>query len=97
MDEERGLSKKTFLYLAERSGLDINDPHMENLYIYVKMILPRLKGIDESEFDGVDTKEGRSYAYVKRILPKLRALDELELARVELAVTYAPSRSQSDG
>ena len=97
MGDERGLSKKTFLYIAERAGLDIDDPHIEDLYIYVKMILPRLKGIDESDFDGDDTKEGRFYAYVKRILPKLRTLDELDLTGVELAVTFRPSRSQNDG
>jgi len=97
MDGERGLSKKTFFYLAERSGLDIDDPHMEDLYIYVSMILPSLKGIDKSDFNVTDTKKGRFYAYVQRILPKLRTLDELDLTGVELAVTFNPSRSENDG
>jgi hypothetical protein len=96
MSEERGFSRETFLYLAERAGLDIDDPHMEELYAYVKMILPRLKGVDESDIYSDDTDNGRFYAYAKRILPKLKTLDELDLDGVELAVTFKPSRSQKD-
>lgn len=96
MREDRRFGKETFLYLAERAGLDIVDPHMEELYTYVKIILPRLKGIDESNmYDGA-TDDGRFYAYAKRILPKLKPLDELDLDGVELAVTFKPARSQKD-
>jgi hypothetical protein len=96
MSKELRFSEDTFFYLAERAGLDIENPHMEELYTYVKIILPRLKGIDESNIFNEDTDDGRFYAYAKRILPKLKSLDELDLDGVELAVTFKPSRSQKD-
>ena len=86
------LSRETFLYLADRSGLDSADPHMDKLYAYVKRILPRLKGIDESELAEHDTEEGRVFVYVKRIFPKLKSLHELDLTGVEPALTFSPPR-----
>ena len=95
MEGAKELSRETFLYLAARSGLDSDDPHMDKLYAYVKRILPRLKGIDESQLVDPDSEEGRILIYVKRIFPNLKSLAELDLAGVEPALTFAPPRSDS--
>ena len=96
MSKDIGFSEETFNYLAKRAGLDIENPHIEELYSYVKIILPRLKGIDESNIFSEDSNDERLYAYAKRILPKLKPLDELELDGVEIAVTFKPPRRQKD-
>jgi Asp-tRNA(Asn)/Glu-tRNA(Gln) amidotransferase C subunit len=41
------LEKEAFLSMARAFGLDINDPHIEELYAYVQRIFPALKRIEE--------------------------------------------------
>ena len=44
MTDEGGLSKETFLQMAEAAGLDVKDEaHMEELYTYLQGVLPGLK------------------------------------------------------
>ena len=55
MADEGGLSKETFLHIAEASGLDVNDsPHMEELYAYVQGLLPSLKTFQELDLADVE-------------------------------------------
>jgi hypothetical protein len=64
MDERAGLDKETFLHIAEEAGLKPGDPHLEELYAYVRDALPGLKVIDELDLKDVepmsspDVKEG---------------------------------------
>ena len=55
MADEGGLSKETFLQMAEAAGLDVKDEaHMEELYTYLQGVLPGLKVIDELELAHVE-------------------------------------------
>jgi Asp-tRNA(Asn)/Glu-tRNA(Gln) amidotransferase C subunit len=47
MAEKHELNKEAFLSMAKTFGLDINDPHIEELYTYVQKILPTLKRVEE--------------------------------------------------
>lgn len=47
MTEKFWLSKETFLEIAEASGLNTKDPHMEELYTYLEKVLPSLKSFEE--------------------------------------------------
>jgi Asp-tRNA(Asn)/Glu-tRNA(Gln) amidotransferase C subunit len=47
MTEKFWLSKETFLKIAEASGLNTKDPHMEELYTYLEKVLPSLKSFEE--------------------------------------------------
>lgn len=47
MTEKFWLSKETFLKIAEASGLNAKDPHMEELYTYLEKVLPSLKSFEE--------------------------------------------------
>ena len=54
MTETTQLNKELFLSMAKAFGLDINDPHIEELYAYVQKILPTLRRIEE--LDLTDTE-----------------------------------------
>ena len=42
------MSKETFLQMAEKAGLDVSSPHMDDLYDYFcKGVLPSLMAIRE--------------------------------------------------
>jgi hypothetical protein len=64
MDERSWLNKETFLRIAVEAGLKPGDPHLEELYAYVRDALPGLKVIDELDLKNVepmsspDVKEG---------------------------------------
>jgi hypothetical protein len=47
MAEKTEFQKEVFLSMAKAFGLDIDDPHIEELYAYVQKILPTLKRIEE--------------------------------------------------
>ena len=48
MVDEAEISKETFLQMAETAGLDVNSPHMDDLYDYFrKGVLPSLVAIRE--------------------------------------------------
>ena len=48
------LNRETFLKIAEASGLDIEDPHREELYTYVQNVLPGLKKVGELDLTGME-------------------------------------------
>ena len=55
MTAEDGMSKETFLRMAEASGLDVrDDSHMEELYSYLQSVLPGLKLIQELDLAEVE-------------------------------------------
>ncbi len=54
MAEKTILSKETFLSIAEASGLDIKDAHIEELYSYLQQVLPGLRSIDELDLTGME-------------------------------------------
>jgi Asp-tRNA(Asn)/Glu-tRNA(Gln) amidotransferase C subunit len=54
MAEKHELNKEAFLSMAKAFGLDINDPHIEELYSYVQKILPTLKRIEELDLTDIE-------------------------------------------
>jgi Asp-tRNA(Asn)/Glu-tRNA(Gln) amidotransferase C subunit len=54
MAETTQLNKKLFLSIAKGFGLDINDPHIEELYAYVQKILPTLKRVEELDLTDME-------------------------------------------
>ena len=54
MTEETALSKDTFLCIAEASGLNPRDPHMDELYSYVQNALPPLRSLDGLDLNGLE-------------------------------------------
>jgi Asp-tRNA(Asn)/Glu-tRNA(Gln) amidotransferase C subunit len=52
MPKESPLTRETFLHLAREAGLDVNSPHMDELYPYVREVLAGfepLKGLDVAD------------------------------------------------
>ena len=43
MGEKRNLDRETFLSIAKASGLDTEDPSIEDLYTYVENVFPNFK------------------------------------------------------
>mgnify|MGYP001183058803 CR=1 FL=1 len=54
MSGDSPLSWDTFLSISEASGLDVNDPHMEELYAFLQGILPLLRTVHDLDLTGVD-------------------------------------------
>ncbi len=63
------LDKETFLSVARASGLNIEDPHIEELYAFLQKVLPSFRTIDQLDLTDVeplatfipgDPEEGRS-------------------------------------
>lgn len=46
-------SWESFLSAAKEAGLDADDPHMTELYDYIRVILPGLRAVDELDLTGV--------------------------------------------
>lgn len=59
------LSRETFLKIAEASGLDTRDPHMEDLYAYLQNVLPGLKKIEELDLTSMEP--GISFISIKGV------------------------------
>ena len=53
MSSKHLLTWEDFISMARAFGLDIDDPHMEELYAYLPTILPGLKAVQEIELTGV--------------------------------------------
>jgi hypothetical protein len=53
MSSKPPLTWEEFITMARVSGLDINDPHMEELYAYLLTVLPGLKAVQELDLRGV--------------------------------------------
>lgn len=43
MEDKHKLDKKTFLSIAKASGLETEDPSIEDLYTYVENVFPSFK------------------------------------------------------
>jgi hypothetical protein len=54
MADKFWLSKEAFLKIAEASGLDTADRHMEELYAFVQQMLSNLKDIDDLNLEGME-------------------------------------------
>jgi Asp-tRNA(Asn)/Glu-tRNA(Gln) amidotransferase C subunit len=54
MSGKTELKKEAFLSMAKAFGLDINDPHIEELYAYVQKILPTLKRVEELDLTDME-------------------------------------------
>ena len=54
MAEKFWLSKEAFLKIAEVSGLDTTDQHMEELYAFVQQMLPGTRDIDDLDLTGME-------------------------------------------
>jgi len=52
--EDNEMDKEAFISMAKGFGLDIKDPHMEELYAYVQKILPILKRIEELDLTDLE-------------------------------------------
>jgi Asp-tRNA(Asn)/Glu-tRNA(Gln) amidotransferase C subunit len=62
------LSRETFLKIAETSGLDTGDPHMEELYTYLQNVLPGLKKVEELDLTGIEPN--MPFTSIKGALPR---------------------------
>ena len=54
MKEKTCLNREVFLSIAKASGLDTEDPHMEELYSYIQNLLPGLKRIEKLDLRGIE-------------------------------------------
>jgi Asp-tRNA(Asn)/Glu-tRNA(Gln) amidotransferase C subunit len=54
MAEKFWLTKEAFLKIAEVSGLDTTDRHMEELYSFVQQMLPSIKDVEELDLTGME-------------------------------------------
>jgi hypothetical protein len=48
------LKKETFLAIAEESGLQIHDPHLEDVYAYLQGLRSTLKSIEDLDLTGLE-------------------------------------------
>lgn len=48
------MEKELFLSMAKAFGLELDDPHMEELFTYVQKIFPNLKRIEELDLTGLE-------------------------------------------
>ena len=48
------LSREAFLYLASEAGLDVDDPHMDELYPYVENALAGLRSLRNIDVSGAE-------------------------------------------
>ncbi len=54
MAEKNKLSKEEFLSMAKAAGFDTQDPHMDDLFLYVQDLLPGIKSIYELDLSGIE-------------------------------------------
>ena len=52
MAEKIALSKEAFLIAAKAAGLEADEAHLEELYAFVRNVLPSLGAIDELDLRG---------------------------------------------
>lgn len=48
------MEKELFLSMAKAFGLELDDPHMEELFVYVQKVLPNLKRTEELDLTGLE-------------------------------------------
>jgi Asp-tRNA(Asn)/Glu-tRNA(Gln) amidotransferase C subunit len=54
MAQKNLLTRQTFLEVAKASGLRTKGPHMEELYTYLKKILPGIKSLEELDLNNME-------------------------------------------
>lgn len=54
MPEENPLSRETFDYLAQAAGLNLADPHLDELYPYVRNALAGMGRLEQIEVAGIE-------------------------------------------
>ena len=54
MDKPAWVKKETFLSMAEEAGLKAEGPHLEELYVYARDVLPGLKILEELDLQDVE-------------------------------------------
>lgn len=65
MGSESTLTREVFLYLAKEAGLDVNSPHMDELYPYVQQILAGFDPVRRLDVAGAEP----DMAFVPQIPP----------------------------
>ena len=54
MATESSLNRSAFLHLAREAGLDVQSPHMDELFSYVQVVLDSLKSLHDYSVDGFE-------------------------------------------
>ena len=54
MDKTAWVKKETFLNMAEEAGWKAEDPHLEDLYVYARDVLPGLRILEELDLQDVE-------------------------------------------
>lgn len=54
MPEENLLTREAFDYLAQAAGLDLNDPHLEELYPYARNALAGMARLAKIDVTGME-------------------------------------------
>ncbi len=54
MPGENPLTRENFDYLAGAAGLDLNDPHLDELFSYVQVALAGIEGLAEIDVAGAE-------------------------------------------
>ena len=54
MATESSLNRAAFLHLAREAGLDVQSPHMDELFSYVQVVLDSLQSLHDYSVDGFE-------------------------------------------
>ena len=54
MAKDFSLSREAFLHLAAEAGLDVDSPHMDELYPYVENVLAGLRSLHSLDVAGAE-------------------------------------------
>ena len=54
MAMEPSFDRQAFLHLAKEAGLNIQDPHMDELFSYTQLVLNSLKALHDYSVDGFE-------------------------------------------
>ncbi len=54
MATEPTFNRQAFLHLAQEAGLDIQSPHMDELFSYTQVVLDSLKSLHDYSVDGFE-------------------------------------------
>jgi len=88
---EKTLSKTAFLSVAASAGLDIQDPHMDQLYEYVRQLLSSLKPDPGNSVETLNESESNNISsHIKRVFTDMKPISDLDLDSVEPATIFVP-------
>ena len=54
MDSGNSIDRQAFDYLAKAAGLNVDDPHMDELYVYVQNALAANEGLRNIDTEGFE-------------------------------------------